>query len=215
MKVVRTFVAVAIAGLISIGSVAAQQSTPPAGEQERAKTPEPVTGELVSIAADTKTLVVKTGADKEMTFTYSDQTEIMGADKGAAGLATAKGSMVTVHYTVRGTTNVAAKIEVIRRSRLQSARRASQDRPVQLCVPASTVARRIAIAQAAGSQASREGRRAATNRARSSRRTTRRDRRRSRVPVPIPAPLRRRERPASTPFRAATDRARARHRPRS
>ncbi len=112
MKVARTFVAVAIAGLISIGSVAAQQSTPPAGEQERAKTPEPVTGELVSIAADTKTLVVKTGADKEMTFTYSDQTEIMGADKGAAGLATAKGSMVTVHYTVRGTTNVAAKIEV-------------------------------------------------------------------------------------------------------
>ena len=47
-----------------------------------------------------------------MTFTYTDQTEIVGADKGAAGLATAKGSMVTVHYTVRGTTNVAAKIEV-------------------------------------------------------------------------------------------------------
>lgn len=112
MKVVRAFVAVAIAGLISIGSVAAQQSAPPPSEQERAKTPEPVVGELVSVAADTKTLVVKTSGDKEMTFTYSDQTEIVGADKGAAGLATATGSMVTVHYTTRGTTNVAAKIEV-------------------------------------------------------------------------------------------------------
>jgi len=112
MKVFRTCLAVAIAGLISIGSVAAQQPSAPPSEQERAKTPEPVTGELVSIAADTKTLVVKTAADKEMTFNYTDQTEIVGADKGAAGLATATGSQVTVHYTVRGTSNVAAKIEV-------------------------------------------------------------------------------------------------------
>ena len=111
MKVIRICLAVAIAGLISIGSVAAQQPSAPPNEQERAKTPEPVTGELVSIAADTKTLVVKT-RDKDMTFVYTDQTEIVGADKGAAGLATAKGSTVTVHYTMRGTTNVAAKIEV-------------------------------------------------------------------------------------------------------
>lgn len=112
MKVIRTCLAVAIAGVISVGSVAAQQPTAPPSEQERAKTPEPVSGELVSVAADTKTLVVKTSGDKEMTFNYTDQTEIAGADKGAAGLATAKGSMVTVHYTVRGTSNVAAKIEV-------------------------------------------------------------------------------------------------------
>src|SRR5262245_3990191 len=111
MKVVRAFVAVAIAGLISIGSVAAQQPAPPPSGQERAKTPEPVVGELVSVETDTKTLVGKTSGDKEMTFTYSDQTEIVGAEK-EAGLATAKGSMVTVHYTMRGTTNVAAKIEV-------------------------------------------------------------------------------------------------------
>ena len=87
MKVIRTCLAVAVAGLISIGTVAAQQSAPPTNEQERAKTPEPVTGELVSVAADTKTLVVKTG-DKDMTFVYTDQTEIVGAEK-AAGLATA------------------------------------------------------------------------------------------------------------------------------
>ena len=65
MKVVRTCLAVAIAGLISIGSVAAQQSAPPPSEQERAKTPEPVSGELVSIAMDTKTLVVKTSGSEQ------------------------------------------------------------------------------------------------------------------------------------------------------
>ena len=110
-----------------------------------------MTGELVSIAADTKTLVVKTGADKEMTFTYSDQTEIMGADKGAAGLATAKGSMVTVHYTVRGTTNVAAKIEV-KSEEVGFGRRAGQpqDRPVQLCVPACALS--VTIGNAAESR---------------------------------------------------------------
>jgi len=66
----------------------------------------------VAFVPDTKTLVVKTMGDKEMTFAYTDQTEIVGADKGAAGLATMTGSPVTVHYTVRGTSNVAAKIEV-------------------------------------------------------------------------------------------------------
>jgi hypothetical protein len=112
MKVLRTCAAVALAGFMSIGTIAAQQPTTPPGEQERAKTPEPVTGELVSITDETKTLVVQTSADKQMTFTYSDQTEIVGADKGAEGLATAKGATVTVHYTMRGTSNVAAKIEV-------------------------------------------------------------------------------------------------------
>ncbi|HZL94428.1 MAG TPA: hypothetical protein VFB99_12310, partial [Vicinamibacterales bacterium] len=69
MKMVRTAAAVAVAGLISIGTVAAQQSTPPPGQQERAKTPEPVSGELVLVDADAKTLIVKTSADREMTFT--------------------------------------------------------------------------------------------------------------------------------------------------
>jgi hypothetical protein len=111
MNVIRTCIAVAIAGLISVGTVAAQQPAPPQGTQERAKTPEPVTGELVSLTADNKTLVVKIN-DREMKFTYTDSTEILGADKGASGLATQSGATVTVHYDVHGTANVATKIEV-------------------------------------------------------------------------------------------------------
>jgi hypothetical protein len=47
-----------------------------------------------------------------MTFSYSPETEIVGADKGAEGLATKAGTIVTVTYTVHGTANVAVKIEV-------------------------------------------------------------------------------------------------------
>jgi hypothetical protein len=110
--VIRTGLALALAtGLIG-SSAAAQQSQPPQQEQQRAKTPEPVSGELISLDATAKTLVVKTAPDKEMTFSYNDTTEIIGADKGASGLATMSGATVVVHYEVHGTANTATKIEV-------------------------------------------------------------------------------------------------------
>jgi hypothetical protein len=80
-------------------------------KQERPKTPEPVTGELLSLNTDTKTLVVKTG-DSEMKFSFSEETVIVGAEKGASGLATVSGATVTVTYDTHGTANVATKIEV-------------------------------------------------------------------------------------------------------
>ena len=111
--VIRTGLALAIAGsMIGVGSAAAQQSQPPQQEQQRAKTPEPVTGELVSLDATARKLVVKTAPDKEMKFSYTDTTEILGADKGASGLATMNGASVIVHYDVHGTANVATKIEI-------------------------------------------------------------------------------------------------------
>lgn len=81
-------------------------------QQVRPKAPEPVTGEVLSLNPDTRTLVIRTTADSEMKFSYSEQTEIVGADKGASGLATSAGATVTVTYDVHGTANVATKIEV-------------------------------------------------------------------------------------------------------
>ena len=46
-----------------------------------------------------------------MKFSYSDTTEIVGAEKGASGLA-AVGTEVTVHYDSHGTARVATRIEV-------------------------------------------------------------------------------------------------------
>ena len=46
---------------------------------------------------------MKTTADTEMKFSYSDETEIVGGEKGPAGLATSTGTIVTVTYGVHGT----------------------------------------------------------------------------------------------------------------
>lgn len=111
--VTRTAMAVAIAGLIGAGSAAAQQApTPAPQEQDTAKSATPVTGELIAHDVDAKSLTVKTAEGVEMKFTYTDATEIVGAEKGAQGLATMNGATVTVHFSTHGTANTATKIEV-------------------------------------------------------------------------------------------------------
>lgn len=112
MKLIHTCIALMIAGGVAPVVASAQQPAPPATQHERAKDPDPVTGPIVSVNTTTKTIVVKTGGDNDMQFTYSDETEIVGADKGTEGLATKQGANVTVTYTVHGTANVAVKIEV-------------------------------------------------------------------------------------------------------
>jgi hypothetical protein len=71
-----------------------------------------VTGEIVSVDVNARTIVVKTTPDSEMKFSYSEETEIVGGEKGPAGLATSTGTTVTVTYDVHGTANIAIKIEV-------------------------------------------------------------------------------------------------------
>jgi hypothetical protein len=113
MNVLRTCIALAAACFLFTDPAAAQQATQEKHQHQRAKTPEPVTGELISLNTNTKTLVVKTGENAELKFSYSESTEITGADKGAEGLATTQGSMVKVTYDVHGTANVATKIAVM------------------------------------------------------------------------------------------------------
>jgi hypothetical protein len=112
MKLIHLCIGLMIAAPLSPVAASAQQPTPPATQHERAKDPAPVTGEIASVNTSTKTLAIKTGPDAEMKFTYSEETEIVGADKGTEGLAAKAGTTVTVTYTVHGTANVAVKIEV-------------------------------------------------------------------------------------------------------
>jgi hypothetical protein len=109
----RSGLVVAFMGLISVAPAwAGQTPVPREPEQTRATEPAPVSGELVALDHKARTLVIKTESGNEMKFSYTDTTEIVGADKGAAGLATMSGTAVTVHYSVHGTANTATKIEV-------------------------------------------------------------------------------------------------------
>ena len=113
MKLIHTCIALIIAGGLAPVVASAQQPAPPATQHERAKDPDPVTGEIVAVDTNTKTFIVKSGGENDIKFSYSEETEIVGADKGAEGLAAKAGTNVTVTYTVHGTANVAVKIEVL------------------------------------------------------------------------------------------------------
>ena len=107
---IKTLLGLAAASSMAVvlaAPVSAQ--TPSPSPQPQAQTPapmsqaqpmrSPVEGELVSVDADAKKITIKplTGAD--LVFTYTDKTEISGAQKDAAGLATVKEGRVTVHFT--------------------------------------------------------------------------------------------------------------------
>ena len=91
-------------------------SSPAAGQEKKKEPPAPVTGELLAVDDKTKTIVVKAG-DSEMKFSYGDQTEIVGADKGLEGLTGKGGTIVKVTYDEHGTANVAVKIEVSQKTK--------------------------------------------------------------------------------------------------
>lgn len=111
MNVRLACTSVAAAFFLVTAGASAQPLMQAPQQQMKPKAPEPVTGELLSLNTDTKTLVIRTG-DAEMKFSFSEETEIIGAEKGASGLAAVSGATITVTYQEHGTANVATKIEV-------------------------------------------------------------------------------------------------------
>jgi hypothetical protein len=104
-----TIIIAAIAlGSFMAGPAIAQK---PAPEIEQKKENTPITGELVAVDENARTIAVKTSSEGEVKFSYSEKTVIVGAEKVASGLA-GTGSEVTVHYDSHGTARVATRIEV-------------------------------------------------------------------------------------------------------
>ena len=49
-------------------------------------------GELVTVDQNARTFAIKTAAEGEVKFSYSETTEIVGVEKGASGLAAKSGN---------------------------------------------------------------------------------------------------------------------------
>jgi hypothetical protein len=77
---------------------------------------ETASGTLVRVDTDNHTISIRTTAGAEMVFSFDDQTAVEGDEQTVAGLATMSGTDVTVHYTKKGDTNLAARIEVKKKS---------------------------------------------------------------------------------------------------
>lgn len=116
MSPIRLLAALMLAAAFVAPHVVAQGRTSLASEQvqqekKKQQPPAPLVGELVTVDANARTFAIKTAAEGEVKFSYTDKTEIVGAEKIASGLA-GVGTEVTVHYDSHGTAKVATRIEV-------------------------------------------------------------------------------------------------------
>jgi Cu/Ag efflux protein CusF len=108
----RTLVMLA-AVVFMVAAVAQAQDKPaaPPSAPGGAQASTSASGELTDVDAKAATITVKT-ATEDMKFRFDDQTKVTGAQKGVAGLATMKGSQVTVNYKKEGANNIATSIDV-------------------------------------------------------------------------------------------------------
>ena len=83
-----------------------QAPEPPAQELSMAR------GELLAVDPDARVISVSAADGEIWEFVYTDQTQINGGQGSVAGLATATGSVITVHYVAEGEVNVARIIEI-------------------------------------------------------------------------------------------------------
>ena len=113
MRVVsRLSIALAASVLLIGSSYALARPAPVALQAQAAQEPAPVSGELVRVNPDTKSLAVKTSTGAEMQFRYTDQTVVTGGEKSVAGLATMNGAQVTIQFKTEGNVNIATRIDV-------------------------------------------------------------------------------------------------------
>jgi hypothetical protein len=105
--------------LATVVPAVARQQTPttpdpqgqntPAQQDQETRTFE---GALTKVDAEMKTITVKSDNDREMTFSYTDQTQVVGADDGVQGLTGKTGSTMRISYRVEKGTNHASRIEL-------------------------------------------------------------------------------------------------------
>ena len=127
---IRTLIGLAVAAamaLVLAMPVSAQAPAPtPQTPQTQAQPPSPnpparasqqlqspVEGVLVSVDAGEKEVTIKPATGADLVIAYTETTEISGATKDAAGLATMKDARVTVHFTEDAKTKAKTATRII------------------------------------------------------------------------------------------------------
>jgi hypothetical protein len=83
------------------------QTAPPAQAAEKV-----FQGQLTKVDVNAKMITVK-GPSEEMTFEYSDSTQVLGSEKNVQGLSGKTGTELKVSYRDAGGKHQATKIETI------------------------------------------------------------------------------------------------------
>jgi len=85
---------------------------PALAQEPRAPEPSIAQGQLLKVDANAKTIAIRSAQGAPVQFSYTEDTKVVGADQGVAGLATMSGADVTVQFVKKGQDNVATQIEV-------------------------------------------------------------------------------------------------------
>ena len=85
-----------------------EKGAPPAQAAEKV-----FQGQLAKVDAAAKSITVKGAGNSEMTFEYTDSTQIIGSEKNVQGLAGKTGTDLRVTYQEAGAKHMATKIETL------------------------------------------------------------------------------------------------------
>lgn len=115
MTLTRTAVIAATATVMTLAigtapALAQSQPAPPPAQETMAAT---IQGELVSVDAKAKTIVVKPENGDNATIRYTEKTVVTGTDKGVEGLANTPGTRVSVTVSGEGPDRVATSIRIL------------------------------------------------------------------------------------------------------
>lgn len=112
MKRLATFAAVSAAILMTFCLAGFSQNAPVPGQPAPAAQDRTFEGLLTKVDDTAKLITVKGADSKEMAFSYNDQTQMVGVDKGPEGLTGKSGSSLKITYRENRGVNLASKIEV-------------------------------------------------------------------------------------------------------
>src|SRR5215471_3821552 len=98
-----------LALLVTVISIVAFANATPIQQQNPQESI--VEGSLVQLDSNARLLTLKS-ADKEMQFSFNEQTQIVGPEKDGNPVQVRQGSKLKVHYKVDQNTNMATRIEV-------------------------------------------------------------------------------------------------------
>jgi hypothetical protein len=105
MSKVRIFLGIALATVFLVSLSATITGQTPAEKTW--------TGQLVKVDTTSKIVSGKGSDDKEMSFTYNDDTQVISPDKSVQGLTGKAGSDLRITYREERGTNLATKIELM------------------------------------------------------------------------------------------------------
>ena len=104
-------ITLAAAILVSVPA-AYSQATPP-GERGAAAAEKTLSGQLTKVDTTAKLISVKGPDEKEMIFSYTDDTQVISPEKTVQGLSGKAGAQLRISYREERGTNMATKIELV------------------------------------------------------------------------------------------------------